>query len=112
MSESFRTVNQYIMYFSGSNMIHITDMDIYFSFLGFLYYLSSTLNPLLYTILSVKYRESFKKVILCKNPRYLMLLSSLSSFSLIFTKIMNAVIENIITVREHFYVFKMLKRAC
>ena len=32
--------------------------------LGFFYYLSSTLNPLLYTILSVKYRESFKKVIL------------------------------------------------
>ena len=43
---------------------------IYFSSLGFLYYLSSTLNPLLYTILSVKYRESFKKVILCRNERY------------------------------------------
>jgi len=49
-SENFRTVNQYVMYFSG-----------------FLYYLSSTLNPLLYTLLSAKYRESFKKVILCRN---------------------------------------------
>ena len=38
--------------------------------LGFFYYLSSTLNPLLYTILSVKYRESFKKVILCRSTRY------------------------------------------
>ena len=36
---------------------------------GFLYYLSSTLNPLLYTILSVKYREAFKKVILCTGAR-------------------------------------------
>merc|ERR1719192_1067687 len=48
----FRMANQYLFYFSG-----------------FLYYLSSTLNPLLYTILSVKYREAFKKVILCGGAR-------------------------------------------
>merc|ERR1719410_2444329 len=37
-AELFRTVNQYLFYFSG-----------------ILYYLSSSLNPLLYTVLSVKY---------------------------------------------------------
>ena len=45
--------------------------------IGILYYLSSTLNPLLYTILSVKYRESFKKVILCRNSRYIDVVSGL-----------------------------------
>ena len=38
-AEFFRTVNQYLFYFSG-----------------ILYYMSSTLNPLLYTLLSLKYR--------------------------------------------------------
>ena len=38
--EMFRTVNQILFYFSGC-----------------FYYLSSTLNPLLYNVMSVKYRQ-------------------------------------------------------
>ena len=68
----FRTVNQYLFYFSGNeNTREKFKYNLNNTMLpGFLYYLSSTLNPLLYTILSVKYRESFKKVILCRSTRY------------------------------------------
>ena len=67
----FREVNQYVMYFSGNeNKREKFKYSLNLMPSGFLYYLSSTLNPLLYTILSVKYRESFKKVILCRSTRY------------------------------------------
>ena len=67
----FREVNQYLMYFSGNeNKREKFKYTLNLMPSGFLYYLSSTLNPLLYTILSVKYRESFKKVILCRSTRY------------------------------------------
>ena len=36
---------------------------------GILYYLSSTLNPLLYTLMSVKYRQAFKNVMLCRTSK-------------------------------------------
>ena len=72
----FRTANQYMMYFSGTKNMKIWYTSSSYS-IGILYYLSSTLNPLLYTILSVKYRESFKKVILCRNSRYIDVVSSL-----------------------------------
>ena len=38
-------------------------------FPGILYYLSSTLNPLLYTLMSVKYRQAFKNVMLCRTSK-------------------------------------------
>ena len=66
----FRMANQYLFYFSGENNPPCSwhaQLAVYCA--GFLYYLSSTLNPLLYTILSVKYREAFKKVILCGGAR-------------------------------------------
>ena len=70
-SDWFRTVNQYLFYFSGNeNKREKFKYTLNMMLSGFLYYLSSTLNPLLYTILSVKYRESFKKVILCRSTRY------------------------------------------
>jgi len=42
--EMFRTVNQILFYFSGC-----------------FYYLSSTLNPLLYNVMSIKYRQAFRQ---------------------------------------------------
>ena len=42
--EMFRTVNQILFYFSGC-----------------FYYLSSTLNPLLYNVMSIKYRQSWRQ---------------------------------------------------
>ena len=56
-SHVYRTVNEYLMYLSGC-----------------LYYLSVTLNPILYNLMSTKYRQAFKSVIFCspqRNPNYL-----------------------------------------
>jgi len=39
----FRTINEYLYYVSG-----------------FLYYLSATVNPILYNLMSLKYRHAFK----------------------------------------------------
>ena len=53
--EYFRTVNQYLFYLSGC-----------------FYFLSSTLNPVLYNLMSAKYREAFKRALLCQadgSPR-------------------------------------------
>merc|ERR1719483_303169 len=47
----YRTVNQILFYLSGC-----------------FYFLSSTLNPLLYNVMSAKYRNAFKTVILCEKP--------------------------------------------
>ena len=50
--EMFRTINQILFYFSGC-----------------FYYLSSTLNPLLYNVMSIKYRQAFRATITCsQNP--------------------------------------------
>ena len=49
--EYFRTVNQYLFYLSG-----------------FCYFLSSTLNPVLYTMMSAKYRAAFSTVLMCRTP--------------------------------------------
>jgi len=49
--EYFRTVNQYLFYLSGC-----------------FYFLSSTLNPVLYNLMSAKYREAFKRALLCQPP--------------------------------------------
>jgi len=49
----YRTVNQILFYLSGC-----------------LYFLSSTLNPLLYTVMSVKYRQAFTTVVLCREGAY------------------------------------------
>ena len=48
----FRTVNQILFYASGC-----------------FYYLSSTLNPLLYNVMSVKYRQAFKSAMTCSSQR-------------------------------------------
>ena len=48
--EYFRTVNQYLFYLSGC-----------------FYFLSSTLNPILYNLMSAKYRKEFQAVLLCKS---------------------------------------------
>ena len=45
-SPVFRTINEYLYYISG-----------------FLYYLSATLNPILYNLMSLKYREAFKRTL-------------------------------------------------
>ena len=53
--EYFRTVNQYLFYLSGC-----------------FYFLSSTLNPVLYNLMSAKYRQAFNRALLCKpegSPR-------------------------------------------
>ena len=49
--EYFRTVNQYLFYLSGC-----------------FYFLSSTLNPVLYNLMSAKYRQAFNRALLCKPP--------------------------------------------
>ena len=46
----YRTFNQYLMYVSGC-----------------FYFLSSTLNPILYNLMSAKYRKEFQAVLLCKS---------------------------------------------
>ena len=57
-AEFFRTVNQYLFYFSGNISSQPGPQSDYgmLMFSGILYYMSSTLNPLLYTVLSLKYR--------------------------------------------------------
>ncbi|XP_023320679.1 neuropeptides capa receptor [Eurytemora carolleeae] len=50
-SESFRTVNEYLFYLSGC-----------------LYFLSCTLNPILYHIMNVKYRKAFVKTFCTQGP--------------------------------------------
>ena len=52
-SPIFRVINEYLMYISG-----IT------------YYISSTINPILYNLMSIKYREAFRRT-LCGNRRHL-----------------------------------------
>merc|ERR1719483_1980565 len=47
----YRTVNQYLFYLSGC-----------------FYFLSSTLNPVLYNLMSTKYRNAFKSVVCCSPP--------------------------------------------
>ena len=48
--EMFRTVNQILFYASGC-----------------FYYLSSTLNPLLYNVMSIKYRQAFRAAMTCRR---------------------------------------------
>jgi len=50
-NKTYATFNQYLMYFSGC-----------------FYYLSSTLNPVLYNLMSTRYREACKAVMLCRAP--------------------------------------------
>ena len=50
-SKIFRTLNEYLYYISG-----------------FLYYLSATVNPILYNLMSLKYRHAFKQT-LCGRKR-------------------------------------------
>ncbi len=45
-SPVFRTVNEYLYYVSG-----------------FLYYLSATVNPILYNLMSLKYRHAFRQTL-------------------------------------------------
>ena len=45
-SKIFRTLNEYLYYISG-----------------FLYYLSATVNPILYNLMSLKYRHAFKQTL-------------------------------------------------
>ena len=47
----FRTINEYLYYVSG-----------------FLYYLSATVNPILYNLMSLKYRHAFRQT-LCGRSR-------------------------------------------
>jgi len=49
--EYFRTVNQYLFYLSGC-----------------FYFLSSTLNPVLYNLMSAKYREAYTRALVCQPP--------------------------------------------
>ena len=51
-SHGYRVINEYLMYLSG-----------------FFYYLSVTLNPILYNLMSTKYRQAFKTVICCSSQR-------------------------------------------
>ena len=48
----YRTINQYLFYLSGC-----------------FYFLSSTLNPILYNVMSAKYRNAFKTVVCCIKPK-------------------------------------------
>ena len=45
-SHVFRTINEYLMYLSG-----------------ICYYVSSTINPILYNVMSAKYRQAFRKTL-------------------------------------------------
>ena len=45
-SHIFRTINEYLMYISG-----------------ICYYISSTINPILYNVMSAKYRQAFRKTL-------------------------------------------------
>lgn len=36
---------------------------------GFLYYLSTTVNPILYNLMSLKYRKAFKQTVCCKKQQ-------------------------------------------
>ena len=45
-SPTFRTINEYLMYVSGV-----------------CYYLSSTINPILYNVMSARYRQAFRRTL-------------------------------------------------
>ena len=51
-SKIFRTLNEYLYYISG-----------------FLYYLSATVNPILYNLMSLKYRHAFRQTLCGKKRR-------------------------------------------
>ena len=48
----FRTLNEYLFHVSG-----------------FFYYLSATVNPILYNLMSLKYRHAFRQTLCSKNRR-------------------------------------------
>ena len=51
-SKVFRTLNEYLYHISG-----------------FFYYFSATVNPILYNLMSLKYRQAFKKTLCSKRRR-------------------------------------------
>ena len=51
-SKLFRTLNEYLFHISG-----------------FLYYLSATVNPILYNLMSLKYRHAFRQTLCARNRR-------------------------------------------
>ena len=50
-SPVFRVINEYLMYVSG-----------------ICYYVSSTINPILYNVMSVKYRQAFRRTLCGMSP--------------------------------------------
>ncbi|XP_014245067.1 neuropeptides capa receptor-like [Cimex lectularius] len=57
---------QRLLYIYGRNSPYFEVINEWiFSIGGMLYYFSSTINPILYNLMSVKYRSAFKKTLLC-----------------------------------------------
>ncbi|KAG7198423.1 hypothetical protein KM043_005811 [Ampulex compressa] len=58
---------QRLLYVYGQDADYYPDLNEWLYILsGCLYYFSTTVNPILYNLMSVKYRQAFKKTICCK----------------------------------------------
>ncbi|KAK9497870.1 hypothetical protein O3M35_003780 [Rhynocoris fuscipes] len=87
---------QRVMYIYMSNLpiFHIINMWMY-HISGILYYFSATVNPILYNLMSVKYRTAFKQTLFCKKDSRYNSLARTSS-----NKESNGRSN---TIRKHFY---------
>ncbi|XP_033222667.1 neuropeptides capa receptor-like [Belonocnema kinseyi] len=59
---------QRIFYVYGSNADYYPDLNEFlYIFSGFLYYFSTTVNPILYNVMSSRYRKAFKETLYCSS---------------------------------------------
>ncbi|XP_051161878.1 neuropeptides capa receptor-like [Leptopilina boulardi] len=59
---------QRLFYIYGANADYYPDLNEFlYIFSGFLYYISTTINPILYNLMSSRYRKAFKETLCCKG---------------------------------------------
>ncbi|XP_043466372.1 neuropeptides capa receptor-like [Leptopilina heterotoma] len=78
---------QRLFYIYGANADYYPDLNEFlYIFSGFLYYFSTTINPILYNLMSSRYRKAFKETLCCKGDKK----QGLSNFSKINTSRLNS----------------------
>jgi len=61
---------QRLLYIYAQDSDYYPDLNEWLYILsGCLYYFSTTVNPILYNLMSIKYREAFKRTICCRTKR-------------------------------------------
>lgn len=59
---------QRLFYIYGANEDYYPDLNEFlYIFSGFLYYISTTINPILYNLMSSRYRKAFKETLCCNG---------------------------------------------